>query len=184
MLLTLSYDFSIDTELIKLRFLRGRQSGKAFIQQKDDTFSITLPVGFDFSNPKDHEWGKHLLTVALRHRAKQVLPKLLKGYAEEFGYTYNRLCIKDVHTRWGSCSALRNINLSLWLMLAPRHLVSYVIKHELAHLKEFNHGPRFWAEVDRMTEGKGKALEHEMKMFEKEKRFQLRNQYRRKINSK
>ena len=70
-----------------------------------------------------------------------------------------------MHTRWGSCSGLGNINLSLWLMLAPTHLVDYVIKHELAHLNEMNHGPRFWKELDAMTEGQAKMLAREIRQF-------------------
>lgn len=50
-------------------------------------------------------------------------------------------------------------------MLAPKELADYVILHELAHLNEMNHGPHFWAEVDRMTHNQGRALEREMKQF-------------------
>jgi predicted metal-dependent hydrolase len=93
------------------------------------------------------------------------LKKMVQAAPREFWP--RRIAIRDTTSRWGSCSSLGNINLSLWLLLAPEDLVDYVVKHELAHLNEMNHGPRFWAEVDRMTggPGTGKALERRMKAF-------------------
>ena len=55
--------------------------------------------------------------------------------------------INGAQTRWGSCSARRSVNFSWRLILAEDNLVDYVIVHELAHLKELNHSPRFWALV-------------------------------------
>ena len=52
--------------------------------------------------------------------------------------------LSDTYTRWGSCSTKGNINLSTRLVLAPEPVLDAVIIHELAHLIEHNHGPRFW----------------------------------------
>ena len=58
--------------------------------------------------------------------------------------------LKYTHSRWGSCSSAGNINLSTRLLMAPRIVIDYVIIHELAHLVEANHSPRFWEEVTRV----------------------------------
>ncbi|MEN0005545.1 MAG: M48 family metallopeptidase [Bacteroidota bacterium] len=58
--------------------------------------------------------------------------------------------LKYTHTRWGSCSSKGNINLSTRLLLAPKEVVDYVIVHELSHLVEFNHSPRFWNLVEQI----------------------------------
>jgi predicted metal-dependent hydrolase len=52
--------------------------------------------------------------------------------------------LRYTHSRWGSCSSKGNINLSTRLLLAPEEVVDYIIVHELSHLLEFNHSPRFW----------------------------------------
>ena len=63
---------------------------------------------------------------------------------------YTRLKIKDNSTRWGSCSSKGNINFSLYLVAFPIDIIDYVIIHELAHLKEFNHSKKFWEIVMNM----------------------------------
>ena len=162
----LSYDFSIKTELLHFYFRPGNNKN-AFLRQNNEEMVVVMPKDFDFSTAQAQTWANLILENALRQRAQQVLPSRLDNFAQEYNLRYHRVYIKNVRTRWGSCSSLGNINLSLWLMLAPLHLVDYVIKHELAHLNEMNHSQRFWAEVDRMTGGPGssKRLEKEMKAF-------------------
>jgi predicted metal-dependent hydrolase len=57
---------------------------------------------------------------------------------------YTKIKIKDKSTRWGSCSSKGNLNFSLYLVAFPMSVIDYVIIHELAHLKEFNHSKKFW----------------------------------------
>lgn len=57
--------------------------------------------------------------------------------------------LKYNHSNWGSCSNTGNINLSTRLLFAPQEVIDYVIIHELAHLVQLNHSPKFWAEVAR-----------------------------------
>jgi len=57
------------------------------------------------------------------------------------------LRLSNAHARWGSCHASGRISLNWRLIHFPRHLIDYVVVHELAHLREMNHSPRFWAVV-------------------------------------
>ncbi|OGH96896.1 MAG: hypothetical protein A2039_00080 [Candidatus Melainabacteria bacterium GWA2_34_9] len=80
----------------------------------------------------------------LRLEAKNYIPERVKQLSEKHNLSYNRVFIKNLKSRWGSCSAKNNINLNLHLMSLPHQLIDYVILHELAHTKEKNHGKNFW----------------------------------------
>lgn len=160
----LHFGFSIETSLFGLRFARGT-TPEASLRRDGRTVTIVLPPEFDFDRPDKQLWANRVLAEVLRREAQRLLPARLERFARQYDLRYRRVVIKNVRTRWGSCSILGNINLSLWLLMAPGHLVDYVIKHELAHLDEMNHGPRFWATLDRMTDGQARRLEREMRAF-------------------
>ena len=162
----LTYDFRVDTILLQLRLERGTLP-TGMISRKGASIVITMPAGLELEEPRAQEWARRVVTEALRQRAKEVLPCMLHDQALKFHLRFNKVYIKDLSSRWGSCSSLGNINLSLWLLLAPPYLIQYVVRHELAHLNEMNHSPRFWAQVDAFygEPGRGKALEREMKAF-------------------
>ena len=77
-------------------------------------------------------------------------PKRVKYFAELMGVEYGGITIRNQKTRWGSCSGKKNLNFNCLLMLTPDDVKDYVVVHELCHLIEMNHSPRFWAEVERI----------------------------------
>ncbi|UCF92305.1 MAG: M48 family metallopeptidase [Desulfobacterales bacterium] len=86
-----------------------------------------------------------------RAQARGRLVQRLNELAERWGFTYNRVFVKNQKTRWGSCSAQNNINLNVNLAWLPDELVDYTILHELVHTRVKNHGPRFWDELEKMV---------------------------------
>lgn len=86
--------------------------------------------------------------LALRKSAKSILPIKVKHYAEIMGLKYGRITITGAKTRFGSCSSKGNLSFSYLLMLYPEEAIDYVVVHELAHLKEMNHSPRFYKIIE------------------------------------
>ena len=79
----------------------------------------------------------------------QIVPRASEK-AERLGRRCGRITVRDQRTRWGSCSGNGNLNFSWRLILAPENVLDYVVAHEIAHLTEMNHGPRFWNHVGRL----------------------------------
>ena len=71
-------------------------------------------------------------------------------YADQLGASFTRISIRDGRSRWGSCSASGTLSYSWRLGLAPLEVAKYVCAHEVAHLKEMNHSPRFWTLVQQL----------------------------------
>lgn len=84
---------------------------------------------------------------ALQRRAATLFAERLMHYAEKMGRPAPRLSLSSARTRWGSCSEKSGIRLNWRLIHLPLPLVDYVVAHELSHLVEMNHSPRFWAAV-------------------------------------
>ncbi len=85
----------------------------------------------------------------LFNEAKSDLEARVAHHARRLGLKASRIAVRDQTTRWGSCSTTGVLSFSWRLILAPAHVLDYVAAHEVAHLAEMNHGPRFWALVKR-----------------------------------
>ena len=79
-----------------------------------------------------------------KERAKEIIPDRVVIHSEEMRLSYNKVRIKTLKTRWGSCSSLKNLNFNWVLMMTPIEVLDYVVIHELAHLVHMNHSKRFW----------------------------------------
>ena len=145
-------DYRIDTE-----FLSRSELGE---------MQIICPPDADFSDEKLQAWLRNVIEEALRRNAKIVLPPRLYMLSMQHNLPYKSVKINSSSGRWGSCSAQGNINLSYYLVLLPKHLIDYVLLHELAHTREMNHGERFWDLLDRMTDGKAQALRAELRKYQ------------------
>ena len=74
----------------------------------------------------------------------------LQTLAEQHGYDYKSVSIKQLKGRWGSCSEHKDIVLNCFLMELPWNLIDYVLLHELAHTRVMAHGAVFWNEMARV----------------------------------
>lgn len=88
-----------------------------------------------------------LATRALQKRALTHFGQRLAHYSSRLDLTPPRLSLTSARTRWGSCSRQGGIRVNWRLIHLPPHLGDYVVAHEVAHLLEMNHSPRFWTVV-------------------------------------
>lgn len=116
--------------------------GKENVELGEDYFAITTPAPDNAG--------------AVRAQALSFLSALalsrIRGRIDHFlpltGGQVNRVTVRAQRSRWGSCSSKHNLNFNWKLILAPPGCLDYVVIHELCHLTEFNHSPRFWSLVE------------------------------------
>ena len=80
--------------------------------------------------------------------AKQQLNFRLQELAIRFGFSYNKVSIRNQKTRWGSCSHNNNISLNRKILRLPDKLQEYILLHELVHTRYKNHSIKFWQELE------------------------------------
>ncbi|MFC7071193.1 M48 family metallopeptidase [Halobaculum lipolyticum] len=90
---------------------------------------------------------KRALETLYRRTARDRFERLAEEYAPAVGVDYGRIEVRNQRTKWGSCSTTGTISLNWRLQLAPPAIGEYVVVHELAHRRELNHSPAFWAIV-------------------------------------
>lgn len=106
--------------------------------------------GVLYLNPGEPARLAEVFEKALRERARPLFEERLGIYAARLGVPVPPLRLSSARTRWGSCSRQGDIALNWRLIFLPPAVVDYVVCHELAHLKEMNHSPRFWSVVEQL----------------------------------
>jgi predicted metal-dependent hydrolase len=86
----------------------------------------------------------------LREEARRACLAAVERHAARLGLVPGRVSLRDPRSRWGSCTATGDLMFSWRLIMAPVAVLDYVAAHEVAHLAELNHSPRFWAVVRRL----------------------------------
>ncbi len=110
--------------------------------RKKTSFSV-INNYFDIKLNNIHNISTELLKE-LKKLAKIKITQRIYEISNKINIKFNRLTIKDTKSRWGSCSTLKNINLSWRLIMAPPAILDYVIIHELCHIIEPNHSKKYW----------------------------------------
>ena len=128
-------------------------------------------AGFDghcFYIPKglSSEDRKQVVIQIYKRVATQYLGDRAMHFGKKIGLIPVSVKVNNAKTRWGSCSSKKSINFSWRLIMAPDQVIDYVIVHELAHLQELNHSPRFWGLVESILLDY-KNRQKELKEFQK-----------------
>ncbi len=160
---SLSEDNPIKTRSFTIQF--QQHSGKFMVRQAKNLVTLFYPEGHDLNDPESREKVRRVIDTVYRIEAREYLPGRLAKLAEQCGFRYNGLTIRNNKSNWGSCSSRNTISLNLQLMKLPDHLIDFILLHELVHTRVKNHGPGFWKMLDTVTGGQAKQLTKEVKKY-------------------
>jgi predicted metal-dependent hydrolase len=128
---------------LRLESVDGRLSRSTVIRQGDgveDELTVRLASA-------DRRAVGQVLRDWFRERATIAIDREIEGHAPALGVSPSAITLRDPRTRWGSASREGRLSFSWRLVLAPAEALETVVIHELAHLRYFGHGPRFWGLV-------------------------------------
>lgn len=100
--------------------------------------------------PEDAALVRRKVIQWFAKQAREDFSRRVEILSAKLGLAISALRLSNARTRWGSCNSRGEIRLNWRLIQAPPHIIQYVIAHELAHLKEMNHSPAFWAWVEKL----------------------------------
>jgi len=127
-------------EDLTLRILSAQAAGIAFNMATRE-LTVSLPPEAGEQQLKDRVQGW------LQSEANRVFAQRLPIYADKLGVSFQSFALSSAMTQWGSCTAEGKIRLNWRLIHFALPMIDYVVAHELSHLREMNHSPRFWATV-------------------------------------
>ena len=124
---------------------RAGERGTVWTETRDSGEKILCVAGgFEHMDRRVHDF--------LKREARKDLHKASLAYAQDLGVRVKRVSIRDQSSRWGSCTSAGSLSFSWRLILAPPYVLDYLAAHEVAHLVEMNHSPRFWRVVGRVCD--------------------------------
>ena len=126
---------------------------------------VRYPAGMNYADEPVQEAIRRGIEQAWRIEAQQYLPGRVAELCRELGFRCGKVTVRNSRTRWGSCSSRNDLSLSLHLMKLPDRLIDYILIHELCHTLHRNHGSAFHALLDRMTGGKHRLLQKELRDY-------------------
>ncbi|HEX9759689.1 MAG TPA: SprT family zinc-dependent metalloprotease [Candidatus Acidoferrales bacterium] len=107
---------------------------------------IEVACGLAGAQPADRA-SESLVMAWYRREAERVIQQRVAHFQQRVGVTPNKVSVKDQKRRWGTCTSRGALYFNWRLILAPAHILDYVVVHELCHLLELNHSPHFWSLV-------------------------------------
>jgi predicted metal-dependent hydrolase len=86
----------------------------------------------------------YALTTSLKGKILNDIKSFCCSMAKTHEFEYEKISVKELKSKWGSCSSTKNLTFNWRIIFAPMHVFNYLLVHELCHLKEMNHSKKFW----------------------------------------
>lgn len=133
---------------------------KQFLLSKSVWVKKQLQKLEQYSNLHD----KPDLNINLEKAQEDLFNRLLL-FSRKYNFPYKRAIFRCQKTKWGSCSAINNINLNVNIVFLPDELQDYILLHELVHTRVKNHSKHFWSELNKYTQNRAKELAKELRKY-------------------
>ena len=111
---------------------------------------LNVPTESDTTGSHYESSVKVALKEWYRSRALDKLNEKTQRYSSIIGVRPKSVDVKEYKSRWGSCSSTGDVSYNWRIIIAPHHIVDYIVVHELCHLIEHNHSPAYWKHVERV----------------------------------
>ena len=130
------------------------------LEFKEQQFHIKMP------KETEQEILEELFNHFYKNRAIEFITPMVELWSKKMSLKPSNVSFRKAKRQWGSCSSQNSLSFNYYLMKLPKHLIEYVVIHELAHIKEKNHSKNFWALVEKFLPNY-KALVKELREFER-----------------
>lgn len=121
----------------------------AFVQSKSNWIEEKIAVFSKLPQPniktQKGDYQKY------KEQARSFVLEKIKKVNTHYNFSFGRVAIRNQKTRWGSCSNKKNLNFNYKIVFLPEKIAEYIVIHELCHLREMNHGIKFWKLVEQTT---------------------------------
>lgn len=134
-------------------YYRGRQLTLSLQNNSEESISIKGEqlIISTIKGKQATQSTKELISNHFKELANQELVERTERFAKMIGTTYTAIRVKQYKSRWGSCSNQGLISYNWRIIIAPDPVIDYIVIHELCHLIEHNHSPRFWSLVGQFS---------------------------------
>ena len=133
----LTFNDVVSVSVLGVAHTLQRKQGRGITRIVDTRIEVYGSEAFSGRRLKDM-LKKHMLEVCQRY---------VSHYTKVLNVSAKAVRVGEMKSRWGSCSASGRLAFNWRLVFAPEYVVAYLVAHEVAHLKEMNHSPRFWQQV-------------------------------------
>lgn len=147
--LTLTADHSVST---------------AQVRQKGSEIIVKYPAHYQPEHSAVQSAAERGAKKALLQEGQRLLPQRLTILAQQLGFKFNSVDIKQLKTKWGSCNQNHEITLNYYLLQLPWKLIDYVLIHELVHTEHLNHSEDFWNRFEQALPG-ARKIRKELKTY-------------------
>lgn len=125
-------------------FIRTTENERFISNISSHTITVSIPEQYEPSSDFVQKKIRAVINKVLKTKAEEIIIPLTRQLSEAYKFEVASIQIKNLISRWGSCSNKKDLTFSMYLIQLPKEYIEYVVFHELAHTVHLNHSRDFW----------------------------------------